>query len=356
MKRWSRVELLATASRAHAKSQKYVKRETAKKKRKVRWNEVKITLSPRFNFSADYGPTIDSLRVLKDQTLPTGSNGKRRFFIDLSTVKRISVAGALVLAAEIDRWRRLRRNRLSPRDTTNWDPEVKRRLFSLGFFDLLNVDLKNPDIDAEEVSEVVILPMVTDNRVDGQKLYEIGEYLAAIGNIFEQDPTVYPALTEAAYNSFLHAYPEDHEYEYPPLRKRWWATACWYPKEAVVRFFVYDQGVGIPATLPRSHLWENIRQHLAKLPMIGSLTDDASRLIEAAIDVSRTSLKGGHGKGLSDVVAPILGNQSARVRILSGKGSLICYGDGDVERRDESLHVGGTLIEWTIPAVAGHQE
>ena len=321
------------------------------------WIDERVSLASSFNFSQSYSQTVQSLLQLKRATLVKPPAGhRRRVHIDLASMEEVSVAGALVLAAEIDRWRRLKRAVLAPRDTESWNPSVKRMLTSLGFFRLLGVELAEDTENWHLDKEVVVLQMVTDARADGEMIWEIGEHLSTVASVFEQDPVIYAALVEAAYNSTLHGYPEGYEYEFKPIRKRWWATACWYPHENVVRFLVYDQGVGIAATLPRSRHWESVRNLLSKLPVVGGLAQDSSSMIEAAIEVCRTSRSGGHGKGLSDVVAPIKGLRGARVRILSGRGSYICYGDGRIEKGDNALSLGGTLIEWTIPTGSGHVE
>ena len=352
MKRQERGEVLRRAK--HALRIWYKRIDRAGRRRgPIRWIEERVELATDFNFSENYSETVASLQNLKRATLSKPPVGVRsKVYIDLASVKSVSVAGALVLAAEIDRWRRLRRVTLTPRDTESWSPPVKRMLMSLGFFRLLGVKHVR-DGNAEVFDrEVVVLPLVTDARLDGEMLWMIGEHLSVVATVFQQDPTIYAALTEAAYNSTLHAYPVDYDYEYRPLSKRWWATACWYPEEKVVRFLIYDQGVGIPATLPRSEKWEKVREVIARLPLVGGLANDASSMIEAAIEVSRTSLTGGHGKGLKDVVAPVTGLRGGKVRILSGRGRYLCYGDGTTEKSDGDLHIGGTLIEWTIPTGA----
>ncbi|EEW24043.1 hypothetical protein [Rhodobacter ferrooxidans] len=354
MKRISPIYAIKISRRAIRSWQKNLERKRTKRC-PIKWIEKRVILSENFNFSANYIETVQSLQEFKRATLSKPkSRVRHKVYIDLASVKDISIAGALVLAAEIDRWRRLKRASLKPRDTENWDPIVKRTLTSLGFFDLLGVRIERSANDDFNGKEVVVLPMVTDARLDGEMLYRIGEHLEVVAGVFRQDPTIYAALTEAAYNSTLHAYPTDHNYEFQPLWKRWWATACWSPQESAVRFMIYDQGVGIPATLPRSQKWERIREYISKVPLIGGFSNDASAMIEAAIEVSRTSRDGGHGKGLKDVVAPVTGLEGGRVRILSGRGCYLCYGDGTIEKSDSDLHIGGTLIEWTIPT--GHAE
>ena len=72
-------------------------------------------------------------------------------------------------------------------------------------------------------------------------------------------------------------------------------------------------------------------------------------MIEAALEVSRTSLTSGHGQGLRDVIAPVDVLGGGEVKILSGRGQITYTGQESVSKVEMSQHLGGTLIEWTIP-------
>ncbi|MFT4148605.1 MAG: hypothetical protein QM656_00285 [Paracoccaceae bacterium] len=310
-----------------------------------------------FSFSQNYAETVGCLRELKGAVFATMPDGKRpQIFLDLSTIKRISLAGALVLGAEIHRWRIHRGPWLRARNIADWNPEVRRLLAGLGFFKLLRVKLPRRMRREAFVSEVTVLEMFSSTQIDQEFLQTTMKQLSTVAEILDQDPTVYPALVEAAYNAKLHAYPDEHEYEFPPLVKGWWATASWNPVEGCVKFLVYDQGVGIPETLPKWSGWERVRARVTET--FGSLATglkDASNLIAAAIEMDRTSLQGGHGKGLQDVIRAVETTPGSSVRILSGTGSVLYHHGGRIEKKDEALHIGGTLVEWRIP-VGTHEK
>ena len=273
------------------------KRGVTNRRSAVRTTEIRIIPPRVFSFTKNYDATVSCLREIKSAALKQGDSGRGQpVFIDLEPIQEISVAGALVLAAEIDRWRRVISKQLRPRRLRHWHPKVRALLASLGFFDLLEVTT-TPDEDDISQSEVTVLPMVSSTRLDQRLL----KSLAAVSEVLHNDPTVYDGLVEAAYNATKHAYPSDHEWDYKPTTEGWWATASWNPASGSVKFLVYDQGVGIAATLPRWEGWEKVRQLLSGVPG-GSMLKDASRMIEAALEVDRTSLAGGHGKGLQDVV------------------------------------------------------
>jgi len=226
-------------------------------------------------------------------------------------------------------------------------------LDDLGFFELLNVNPGKAYRRDFDENEYTVLPLLSCTSTDGEKIAGITKRLSQMALLFQQDPLIYGAMTEAAYNSCLHAYPPNHKYRFRPLRQRWWATASWSVTANEVRFLVYDQGVGIAATLPR---WDRFEQILGLLSAISGpaqpIIKDHSRMIEAALEVSRTSLGGGHGQGLQDVVRPIDAYGKGKLRILSGKGAILYEAGGKVTRTEHTLHLGGTLIEWTIPVDA----
>ncbi len=350
MKRFPRFTELKEARRAKVRWVKKVRRQRSR--RKIVYHEVRITPPEKFGFSENYKETVECLIKLKTAALlpPPQKWVRNKVFIDLAPIKEISTAAALVLAAEIDRWRRRQRGPIQPRNVENWDPRVRSILEELGFFNLLGVGRLSHLLENSGFDEITVLPLVACNTLDRSRLADIQDHLQAVAHAFHQDPSIYTALTEATYNSLKHAYPPEHKFDFPPLGKYWWATGSWSPERSEVRFLVYDQGVGIPDTLPKWEHWERIVSWISqRFPGTGTLLQEHANLIEAALEVSRTSLTSGHGQGLRDVLSPIDVYQAGRVRILSGKGQLSYSPDGTVKKQENGLHLGGTLIEWTIP-------
>lgn len=297
------------------------------------------------SFSTDYQTSVRFLMRLKRAVL---QDDPTRVYLDLSTIHSLSLAGALVLSAEIDRWSKSVGRRLRPRKTMGWETSVRRLLASIGFFELLGIQPPNIPHDKRQVT---VLPIISSDELDREALQHMRERLAVAANVLDQDLTVYEALVEAADNARKHAYPADHTYEFPPIRKTWWATASWSPAHECVRLIVYDQGVGIPDTLPRWKGWEQVRERVNAVlgGEAANILKDASRLIQAAMEIDRTSLDGGHGKGLQDIVSVLDTCAGSSLRILSGRGSVIYDSMEKVTLEDHQLHIGGTLIEWTIP-------
>ena len=62
--------------------------------------------------------------------------------MDFTTLREITPAAALILAAEIDRWRRLTDIQPTVLDVDDWDPAIARLLHDMGLFEL--VEAQNP--------------------------------------------------------------------------------------------------------------------------------------------------------------------------------------------------------------------
>lgn len=362
LKRVARSDLLRISKRAKATWFKAVLRDEMKRKKshlrgmprtQSRFGgrrETRIVPPSNFSFSQNYSETVACLQRLKTAVFrdSAGQGLRSSTFIDIAEIETISVSGALVLAAEIDRWRQFAGRPMRPRNAAKWHPEVSAMLRELGFFKLLDVDPSNIPSRKNHRGEgsITVLPMISNTELDQRLLASLSQ----ISEALHGDPTIYGALVEAAYNVGKHAYPTDFQWKFPPIIKGWWATASLDPIRACVKFIVYDQGVGIAQTLPRWEGWEKVRGILALLPFkVGESLNDESNMIKAALEVDRTSLSGGHGKGLQDIVSVVQGFADAEVRILSGYGSILYRKDKTLILKDEPLHVGGTLIEWTIP-------
>ena len=110
----------------------------------------------------------------------------------------------------------------------------------------------------------------------------------------------------------------------------------------------YDQGAGIPATLPTSDVVERLREYFDFWP--------DSRKIEAAMEVGRSATGSAErGKGLQNLLEFAKGHTEGRLSIYSLKGMyrMIARGEGAVQqteilKRDHSNSINGTLIEWEV--------
>ena len=355
MKYFKKCEILKIAKRAQKHGYHNQIRKTSKTKKSQRsrrsnqLSEIVIEAPTIFSLAKNYDETVECLYNLKKAVFGKSRNRiKQNVFIDFAPISDLSITSALVLVAEIDRWRQKTKRRLKLRDVDNWSPNVKYFLVSVGFFKLLDVDDPETSDHNDSYKDNVILPMISGNQLDNEKLDSIQKNLSENVKNFNTNAYIYDALVEAVYNAIKHAYPENEPFEFPPISKQWWAAGSWLPAKSEVKLIVYDQGVGIPNTLPASGLWEKMRNKLEGY----NLAKANAKMIEAAVQLDRTSISPGHGKGLPDVLGPTKSIGGTKVRIISGKGEVNCENGKVVDITEHKYHVGGTLIEWTIPLIA----
>ena len=313
---------------------------------------VKLQPPKNFNLSESYEETVKFLTRLKDQMSDTSKGyNEKRILLDLGEIETMSLGGALVLAAEIDRWRFVRSVPLSTIGVSNLGKDVHNLLTELGFFELLGASKSDKKLGRAHPIEFRVLRITSGSLAEGEKIALIQEHLEKVAEIFEQDPMYYGAMFEAAHNSWDHAYPKGIEFKYQHVH-RWWATASWNTENETIKLLVYDQGVGIAETLPRSQIWEQVKGLLGAVPYASLIVKDQASMIAAALEVARTSKGSGRGQGFRDIVAPIDQLGSGKLRILSGKGEILYTSGGSVVKTEKTMHVGGTLIEWTVPVGA----
>ena len=106
----------------------------------------------------------------------------------------------------------------------------------------------------------------------------------------------------------------------------------------------FDQGVGIPSTLPRRH-----PSIFRKLQELLQREDGPGARIQMALRVGESST--GHtfrGKGLNDVREFVRLCGEGELRILSGRGEYQYNANGTEKVIDHDRSIGGTLIQWRV--------
>ena len=273
-----------------------------------------------------------------------------KVYIDFRNIKTLSPGAALVLVAELDCWNSSPsgggRGRLVPIDLKDWDENIRCQLKDMGFFDLLRV--KSNEVSNLEVGATssVYVRFRTGSRVEGQAIEDLRSV--------ELDPYVsvpnrhhlFAAVTEAMTNVVHHAYSDSQELS---PRKHWWLSASRNVDMNEIRILIYDRGVSIPESLPRN--WkEQLRQHFPS-----TLTDDDSKMIRAAHDLSRSASRlqfRGHGleRDIRKYVEKI--NCDATYRVVSRNGEYTyrtkSKKTGKENLRDFKRPLMGTLIEWRL--------
>lgn len=265
-------------------------------------------------------------------------------FTEFSALRRIAPGAGLVLAAELDRRRIV--TGAKPRSLdSEWEPEVRTYFQQAGLFELLGIPAQIQSDPSSLEGTLHAVRFVRGRSVLGAVGAGLRDQLENLcGKKIGPRGTVYEAISEAIANT-RHAYP--HHIAIWPTKAtgQWWAAGTWNSETDVVSLQLYDQGVGIPTTLPRSEHWSQVIA--AATILHPERTDD--RLIAAALEVGRTSTgESGRGKGLAEMAAWIdkLGN--GFLRITSGKGSVVYRPGGSVSGTSRRAPFFGTLIEWEI--------
>lgn len=300
----------------------------------------------RINLSDGYEETIaflDKVRMVAKRL-----NG--RLHVDFTVAEEISPAGALLLVAEFDKWRRmLPDRRLKPVSLNQWSPNVRRKLKEMGFFEMLGTKCDLVDDVPADADQYV--PFLVGDASEGAQAKNLRQSIEAMGPKLADRGALYDGLVEAMTNVKQHAYQQEDRI------KLWWTSASVNVRRNKLTVMFLDHGAGIPATLPRSEIWELVRGFMKKLNA-DPFKDDA-KLIQAALAVekSRTGLEH-RGNGLRQDIKGYIDSHAARgtLRIFSRRGKLVYTKEMDGTEKTEvhSLPTPmlGTFLEWTVEEYA----
>lgn len=266
---------------------------------------------------------------------------KKPWRLDFSAIKTLGPAAALVLAGELDRWAHLAGRPPRPLVET-WHPEVQLMFHELGLLPLLGLPQYERPTGVGGTS-LKFLPFRRGSLTRGEVAENLRKDLEGLSGLKVQSPrAIYVALCEAMTNALHHAYRYSDASWPAKYLKSWWATGAFDGSTGSLHFFVYDQGVGIPRTLPRSKWWDQVIA-------LNWERNDAN-LIKAAIEVRRSSIPiAGRGRGLNEIVSFIDQEDRGRLRIVSGDGE-VCFLPHKSEQKTLPGRLLGTLIEWQIDA------
>lgn len=266
-------------------------------------------------------------------------------YANFSVIEEMDAASGLLLAAEIDRWRRTVNVTPNPQDHL-WHEDIRDFFHDAGLFELLGIDPKSTRSTTAKGPRRHALKYQTGTIHEGATADRFRKELESlIGQSIGPRASVYDALSEAMTNVAHHAYPREVTLWPAPLRSRWWLGGSWQPDTKVATVQMYDQGVGIPRTLPRSRHWTEV------LPILGRIDRERTHagMIEAAMDYGRTSTgEVGRGKGLAQMAEWISRAGKGSLSILSGRGALTYVPGERPERRHLPVEFRGTLVEWVV--------
>lgn len=301
-----------------------------------------------FSLYTNFGETLAFLMDLREVTTFAKTlivRGRHvPVYANFAAIESIDAAGGLVLAAEIDRWTRIDQKRLNAHDDL-WRPQIRDFFHDAGLFTLLNINPKT-DPAAPTGPRQFALKYQTGTMVIGESADSVRTRLEELcGRSIGPRTRVYDAISEAMTNVAHHAYPKDSKsWPWVPI-KRWWLGGSWSPDTNTVTVQMYDQGVGIPRTLPRSQHWSDV------LPIVGRIDRERTEagMIEAAMEYGRTSTGAkGRGKGLAQMTDWIRETGSGSLRIMSGRGFVTYLPGRSPIRQNLPAEFRGTLVEWEV--------
>ncbi len=299
--------------------------------------ELKISAPEIFSLDENFEKVVECINSVQKIAFGKRQKGIKKI-VDFSAIRKLEPAAALVLSAEMDRWKRLTGFKPVPYELPNWDIQILLQFQEMGLFKLLY----EIETQTKESPIVQWIPFRHGKGDAGEPADQFLSNLTQIAGKIPERMIFYEALAEALLNVKNHAYMSNQATDYAcqPIKDAWWIAGAFNSETNELTGLVFDQGLGIPVTLPRSALWEQIRQHII---------NDEAKLIEAAIEVSRTrtGLRN-RGKGLAQILSVIDEVGNGMLRVISGRGE-IRYDKNGLTRLTHNSSLGGTLIEWKIP-------
>lgn len=314
-------------------------------------NKVTIVLPERLNFFHDYNSTALHLNAIRK--LITNKSTSHKAYklgkVKFDYLRAVSTSASLVLTAELSKWDDTTRSNLKP-DTTNWTPDVLAHFNELGFFDLFKNKPSNVSYFGKNASHNRRTVKYTKGRCgDKEQTRVLKENITKmIGDEIKKWMFLHSGLSEAIVNVSHHAYPDI--YGYSINDKNWYYTAAYNISKRELKVVFYDQGIGIPKSLPASDLWEKILEFLSIFPVADQKKDEI--LLKAAVEFDRTRTEDSdRGKGLQDLMEFIRQRGEGYLSIISLKGLFkleIKNGIESIKSEHFNYPVNGTLIIWCV--------
>tara|TARA_R110000751_G_scaffold144643_1_gene248230 strand:+ start:117 stop:1055 length:939 start_codon:yes stop_codon:yes gene_type:complete len=276
-------------------------------------------------------------------------------YFDFSYPLSISTAAAVVLAAEYERMRTMLDEIPPTVDLDKWNDEVFRKLYQLGFFEIVGITPQREDVVIDDGATRTMQIVSSKNADDLERIDAALQNLSAFMNPHSSVPEnvmidLLTGLSEALSNVTGHAYPEDYQPAYPHIGRLWVAATADRSNNSLT-IVVYDQGVTIPVTYPRIERMEVVLNYLGR-----ALRQDPAFDFQNDGTYIRTAMKYGgsrtdqkhRGKGLPQIIDVIRRIGKGRLTVLSRGGWCTREPDGRFRSGAVPYSLGGTLIEWSM--------
>ncbi len=267
-----------------------------------------------------------------------------------SSTTFISPSGALMLFATLDKAIKLS-GRLSAITMSYPENQFVEAVLQLtGVNTLLQSSNRLSEVQLHKLSSskklMELKPVVSDTQVNGQAAGQLLQHFQSFASKSEIS-NIYGGIMEAVTNCALHAYlQEESSQDFSLLGKRWWMLIAKDP-EHKIHILVCDLGIGIPVSFPmtRAAYWKEF------LVSLGNQLPEETVVIQEAMKYAATRTReANRGKGLADFKKPVDNIAGSRLHVLSNRGTYIYKPNGNANGFDSRNSLGGTLIEWVIPA------
>ena len=312
-------------------------------------NTVVLTLPKSMNFSDKYEDTaiyFEAIRKLV-RTRPIPKTAYRLGSVNFGKLEDISTSAALVLTAELARWEDYSSRKLSP-TVGNWDSKIYRNFTELGFFDLFENTPERSTTGADDNSLNLVKYIKAQDNVPELKLQLKREIARVVGDDVDKWGILRAGIDEAILNVINHAYPDSVKIR--AKHKNWYMTGSFDKKERHLKIAFYDQGIGIPASLPATKIGERVLAGLKMMTNDSKLYD--ATLISAAAEMSRTRTgEEDRGKGFPDMKEFIAERGQGYLAIMSKRGLYKFWMEkGKKMSKKEGFKnpIDGTLIIWQV--------
>jgi hypothetical protein len=302
-----------------------------------------IVLPSVFSYSENYEGTQAAINEIVEYGLRKYTPLEVRF----DKVEKLEPAATLALAAEIYRCRKLRVFRRGEFVTGNYPKSelINANLSEFGFYSLLKIADRPIEREIEgDLSRPIFLRFLTSNRVEpglvDRFVSIIEKHVLNINQVARG--RLVGAIKEAMGNVDEHAYSRSSDVQ--TMNKRWYLSARVNLESHEVLIILYDQGIGIPATID-TDLLETIRATLALQTDIRLHVSDGYT-IKLATELWRTGTgQQGRGRGFRDMKRFVGLCADGELTVLSNRGRYTYVVSGEEhENHHESL--GGTIIQW----------
>lgn len=282
--------------------------------------------------------------------------GTRPLLLDLIGCTRISGPACLMLAAEIERCKRVRPQSIAAREPKAANPRWV--LGAYGLHDRLQFDTRVVPPPSAYITTIVSggMPAPGTELNPGELTFRVAQLAKRVFGDEDFADHVHSALNEASDNVIGHAYEDAPD----STLSRWWMSCLGNPKEQSAYFFVYDQGATIPVTAPKTFG----ERMVGMLAAIGIKRKDAldHHILKATIQQRRTQTgQIERGKGLGHMVGLIDDSKAGTISIFSGSAYYLYTRKDDIADSTElsgslGWSLPGTLVVWEVIGGAREEE